>query len=173
MNTLKRIPILLVLGLALAGCGGTAGTTVSPQSSYTTTTPYTDSTYTNPSGTNTGTTGSWTQNPYVDTTLPVIGGTTPEATTSAPVATGVQIQLVSKELPGVFSWERCEAQITAKNHEASAQQGYLIARFTLKGREVEMQYRVLALSAKGSQTFFMKSTVQADDVALEYRTKLL
>ena len=173
MIQLTRNSILLVLGLALAGCGGTAGTTVSPQSSYTTTTPYSDAYYSTPSGTNTGTTDSWNQTPYVDTTLPVIGGTTPEATASAPVATGVQIQLVSKELPGILSWERCEAQITAKNHEATARQGYLIARFSLKGREVEMQYRVLTLSAKGSQTFFMKSTVQADDVSLEYRTKLL
>ncbi len=169
-HPLKRFPVWLVLGLVLAGCGGEATTTVNPQSSYTTTAPYTDSYYTNPG---TATNGNWTQTPYVDTTLPVIGETPVATTSPTPAATGVEIKLVSKDLPGVLSWERCEAQIAVKNHEATAQQGYLLARFTLKGKEVEMQYRVLSLSANGSQTFVMKSTVRADDVSLEYRTKLL
>jgi hypothetical protein len=169
---LSRFPICLVLGLALAGCGSDPGTTVTPQSSYTTTTPYSDAYYTTPSN-NTGTTGNWAQNPYADTTLPVIGESLPAATASAPVLSGVEVQLVSKDLPGMFSWERCEAQITVKNHDATPQQGFLLASFTLKGREVELQYRVVSLSAKGSQTFQMKSTVQADDVTLEFRTKLL
>ncbi len=166
-NTLSRFPVWLILGLALVGCGGEASTTVSPQSSYTTTTPYTDSYYTQPTS---GVNGNSTDYSYLDTTLPVVE----EGETTTPaVSSGVEVKLVSKELPGMFSWERCEAQISVRNHENTPQQGYLLVRFTLKGREVEMQYRVLSLTAKGSQSFQMKSTVQADDVALEYRTKLL
>ena len=168
-TSFKRLPLWLVLGLALTGCGGEATTMVDPQSSYTTTTPYTDSYYTNPA---TGNGSSQTPDySYLDTTLPVVEET--PTTTTPSVSSGVEVALVSKDLPGMFTWERCEATITVRNHETTAQQGYLLARFTLKGREVEMQYRVLSLTAKGNQTFTMKSTVQADDVSLEYRTKLL
>ncbi|MNX04830.1 hypothetical protein D3C86_344250 [compost metagenome] len=167
-NSLKRFPVWLILGLALVGCGGEANPMVSPQSTYTTNTPYTDSYYTQPT---TGTSGNTTDYSYQDNTLPIVDAT-PETTTPA-VSSGVEVQLVSKDLPGMFSWERCEAQITVRNHESTPQQGYLFVRFTLKGREVELQYKVLSLTAKGSQSFQMKSTVQADDVALEYRTKLL
>ena len=164
----KRFPLWLVLGLALAGCGGEASTMVDPQSSYTTTTPYNDSIYTSPmTGTGTGNAPDYS---YLDSTLPVVEQT---ETPTPSVSSGVEVALVSKELPGMFSWERCEAQISVRNHENTSQQGYLLVRFTLKGREVEMQYRVLSLTAKGNQTFVMKSTVQADNVSLEYRTKLL
>jgi|GEM_PF-3377906 hypothetical protein len=167
-NSLNRFPVWLVLGLALVGCGGEANTMVSPQSTYTTTAPYTD-TY-NPQPSN-GMGGNMPDYSYQDNTLPIVDAT-PETTTPA-VTSGVEVQLVSKDLPGMFSWERCEAKITVRNHENTPQQGYLFVRFTLKGREVELQYKVLSLTAKGSQSFQMKSTVQADDVALEYRTKLL
>lgn len=170
-TSLKRLPILLVLGLALTGCGGEATTAVNPQSSYTTTTPYTDSYYPSPTGNGIGNgTGNVPDYSYLDTTLPVVEETT---TPTPTVSSGVEVALVAKDLPGMFSWERCEATITVRNHETTPQQGYLLARFTLKGREVEMQYRVLSLTAKGNQTFTMKSTVQADNVSLEYRTKLL
>lgn len=172
MNSLKRPALCAALGLALAGCGGDPGTVVTPQSSYTTTAPYTDSYYTNPGG-NSGSTEYYGSYPGITDSLPVTGETTPEVSPTTPVGSGVDVQMLSKETPGMFSWERCEVQLTVKNHEATPQQGFLIASFTLKGREVELQYRALSLSAKGSQTFLLKSTVRADDVRLEYRTKLL
>lgn len=172
LRLLQRLPLALILGLALAGCGGEATTMVTPQSSYTTTTPYTDSYYyTDP------TTLPTTGTPYVDTTLPVTVDTplpteTQPTTPSDQLTSGVEVKLASKELPGILSWQRCEAQILVKNHDATPQEGFLLARFTLKGKEVEMQYKVLSLTAKGSMTFTMKSSVRADDVSLEYRTKL-
>jgi hypothetical protein len=161
-------PLLLALGLALAGCGGDAGTTVAPQSTYTTTNPYTDTFYQAPSNPTTGIPPG-SPFPYE----PIASQSIPVTTPPTPSKTGVEVQLLSKELPGMFSWERCEAKITVTNHEATPQRGFLIVSFTLKGSEVELQYRTLSLPVQGSQTFLMKSTVRADDVRLDYRTKLL
>ncbi len=166
---IKHFPIWLILGLALAGCGGETGTTVNPQSSYTTA-PYTESVYNTPPANNTGTTGYAANSGDVGTYLPV---STPEASFSAPVKSGVEIQLVSKKLPGIFLWERCDGLFYVHNREATPQQGFLLAIFTLKGREVELQYRALSLGVNVSTSFQMKSTVRADDVTLVYRTKLL
>lgn len=156
-------PIVLALGLALVGCGGDPGPTVAPKSTYSTTTsPYTDTIY--------------SQTPY---TAPATSGTpvvtTPATESSAvsPVKSGVEVQLISKELPGMFSWERCEARITVINHEFTPQQGFLIVSFTRKENEVEVQYKSLTLPGKSTHSFLLKSTVQADDAFPAFRTKLL
>lgn len=177
-NPIKQISLWLIASLALAGCGADPGTTVSTPNNYATST-YDSSLYSAYPTNGTGSTG----NPYgytsdyatdipspltVDNALPTGG-----ATSSAPVKRGVEVELIDTALPGIWKWERCEAQIRITNHEATATQGFLFVSYTLKGREVELQYRSLSLAPGTSQTFTMTSTVQADDATLAYRTKLL
>lgn len=164
--TRRRHPlqtIVLALGLALVGCGGDPGPTVAPQSTYSTTTnPYADSLY--------------TQTPYTNpatSSAPVTTAPATESTAVSPVKRGVEVQLISKELPGMFSWERCEARITVINHEFTPQAGFLIVSFTRKEQEVEVQYKSLTLPGKSTHSFLLKSTVQADDAFPAFRTKLL
>ena len=170
-NPIKTLPIWLIVGLTLTGCGADTGTAVSSQSSYSTTSSYSDY-YSNTNGsgstsyTTDGSTGTYA--PY-DSTLPI----TDTATSSQVAKSGVEAEVLGTELPGILMWERCEAQIRVTNHEATSQQGYLLVSFTLKDREVELQYRVLSLAAGATQTFKMTSSVRADGVKLDYRTKLL
>lgn len=167
---LRRMALLLALAVALVGCGSQPDNAVNPQTSYATSyqSPYFEGN-SSPYPTGPGYGEDWTADPN---SHPFPAYPT-ESTASPQIPGGVDVQLVSKDRSGILNWERCEAQITVSNHAATPQQGYLIASFTLKGREVELQYRVLSLPAKGNQTFRMKSTVKADDVRLEYREKLL
>lgn len=178
-KAISKLPGWLILSLALVGCGADPGTTVPTQNPYSASSSYDSSLYAAYPSNGSDTTGL----PYDYTSDYATDGTytgsddslplTETATESATVKSGVAVELIDTATHGVWGWKRCEAQIRITNHEATAQQGFLFVSYTLKGREVELQYRSMDLAPGASKAFTMTSTVQADDATLEFRKKLL